>query len=1493
VPSASVPASPSSGRPSTKVAGSANRPAGAQMVRRKGGDSSVGAKDDADVEKHNDKTDLLRVVHGRASRLRGTARRLPPSQTVIDELGRELGLTNVDEHGHYSAGDVQRELTRLADDFDRSADVLAGKKRNQRAVETLYADAQRHWSSVQRIIVGKRIIAARVGSEREGAEAFELVTMDVDDRASRLAALLTTKSNTTGADRFRSLMPLLAGGEAAKLKARYKLLRQGTDLEADIVRTYRKQPLRVEYLKEVLANGAPSVAGRTALKLGLLYSRWTPADLKDKDRLRALARQAPNDFRWLVEGDDSTELKKQVLRKLAGTGFLGELKSYLNVVLSGQGDDVGGSRYEKSSDPQVNYLFSLIFNLEQRTIWTDEFRGQTVFHDRRNLAKFSMATKGLKDALLHWVGSIADDRARAAFVAAGVAQFRMDDEPPESADKRLVAEYRAFWRQVVIGEAMTNDKAEFVIRIANGRGKGTTHDPRNLLDELDATMTFHHADKNVLKRRMARSDMKHYVMRLLSASGDDGSDPVMAIIEKYNPSGFKRLQKQPDDTRRRQAFGKAFVAFEPVLERANLTDDQRIQIKQFLLEGGTEDDTGNDLGVYLKLKKKARDQHPESHSTDRMIELLAMVTPRSKQAELIRNDPEITRYVQHAMDIMHLTGPKRKIWERLQTTNARSESSAGYWAARLAATHHHDHDGNRGLEIAWEAQQAGADPARVGRKLQRDFPEAHRVMAERGSRFKVLSPIGKRLDNRGERSAYKVLHDWLQDGERITADDLFHAARAMTKLGVSSEDTEFALNAITAENVFEYVHAPSLEKLKSAADRRFAARLDIQEQRLALSGQQDDPKAAAKTEARIAALELEVVGLTERIRMHDLEISSTLVKRMGKVYRAGALGAAKRRIYGLMGVALAADTDDDVDTPDEVQSLKLSQAELGFKGGQMKAKSEVLEQRSIESGATWDHRTTIGAQTSESLAIMLTRLRTAEDAVMKASGGQDHRGGTARADRETKLRALQKAQADVDQFQLDFKAAQDRLNKQTVKIVTTLLSIAITVAGLVTGLGAALGFVQLMWAVGASLLQSAVKLALEAGLGREGEHSKAEAAKDTLVQLFGDVLAATVAAELTLAIDLSGVGIHTGTAADQIFGKPALAFAKSQVSKAVGAVAPGIEHELFGKHPIQGLMPAIRQGLVDKVKSLPVEFVTTYLQGVVTESFRLGGKEILGDLAWAPSGGLASNKYVVTNDDESLDTSAVTTAQHQLFGRNLGDTSGNWMQGSAADWFNSWGIFVGSPTSDVGADTTLLAPGGGDWDGKKFGSYLGASLKTVFYEELVVARMKAKVGTASETLVLGALGVQGKEYSGAYEIDHDDHTEQTDVRSGPAELDVMGHLEAGTVPDVQVDPTSTADRLLADVYRDWGLRVGGNTESDILAALAKLGQPQAGRATALFMADRHDLMKRIVELNDLVNEELKRQAAADASAKPKQRRSGKRAKSRSKRGSSSTTSVDT
>ena len=395
------------------------------------------------------------------------------------------------------------------------------------------------------------------------------------------------------------------------------------------------------------------------------------------------------------------------------------------------------------------------------------------------------------------------------------------------------------------------------------------------------------------------------------------------------------------------------------------------------------------------------------------------------------------------------------------TTETYDKQKLGYWANMLALQYVSErtrHDRNRFLEIAFKAQQDQVDGKELANELFKIDGTAYRVMT---------TPLPHHTA--GENKAVETLKNFF-NGDKIKVEELMEASaghEGMEKFTSDEDALKFAFDDLLDDELLTQWVGESMKKLKDLSGKHF----------------QDKLNSTSGTNTG------EIVNFPIKLDPDKEALLHKVAKSENKVFEI------KRKIFEKVGKAFIADKTE------EIQRLNLPSLEKLEIGMRILAENNIKGFKQTQTGAHWHFWNAAGMVASGMEGNMLNALWKEQPVSADTHGNPE-----ASKDKEERLQDIGELIRKGDEATIQWRDTQDKLNKQVIKIVTTIINSIVAVAGVATGQLYAPIVVKIVWAVIHKAVVRSVEEVMQHALGREGEQDPREFIKDLSIKTLTSIL---------------------------------------------------------------------------------------------------------------------------------------------------------------------------------------------------------------------------------------------------------------------------------------------------------------------------------------------------------------------------------------------------
>lgn len=520
------------------------------------------------------------------------------------------------------------------------------------------------------------------------------------------------------------------------------------------------------------------------------------------------------------------------------------------------------------------------------------------------------------------------------------------------------------------------------------------------------------------------------------------------------------------------------------------------------------------------------------------------------QEELQKDSTKKYKDDKKAYEAKYMPDKKDKILPL--SDKAYGDKKKDYWAAVLVIQYGRErmrHDRNRFLELAFKAQQDEVKGKALAEKVKEMNPKAYRVMTSTFTGTTV-----------GEDRAVATLKSFFEKDKKITVEDLLRASAGKAgseKFSSDKDAFKFAFEELTDDELLTIWVGDSIRILREKANKRFTSNLNT-------SGDNADKQSQNIKETR------EIIN-TPVVMNPELE---QLLHKVAK--NENAVFEAKRKMFEKIGKAFLDNKTE------EIYKLKLHKLEKQEIGMRILAENNIKAYKQTQTGAQWHFMNAAGMAASGAETNLL-------NALWREKPGAENDYGAKEESLKNIRELLKKAEISTDHW----RDTQDRLNKQVIDIVVSILKFVAGATALGTGQIHALLWQKIVWAVIQKAVELTVEEVLKRALGREGEQDWREFVQKSVMKTATAVIDTTMAhyvkdlvkisLDNIIENELHGAGGFTGPEQKQEMAgqikdsadfrtistavKAGFAVSKKEISTTIGMASDLIVKGIFEKNP--------------------------------------------------------------------------------------------------------------------------------------------------------------------------------------------------------------------------------------------------------------------------------------------------------------------------------------
>lgn len=1160
----------------------------------------------------------------------------------------------------------------------------------------------------QNITGTKTLFDETAGTKKSSELAKDVRDATIDDRAIRLAELLQRGKADNNDKTFGAVMKWLADNAFNELEDKYiaateHLFKKKSNLISDIFSVFRSGSLRSRYLLDKLKEKESPYA-KLAFALGLMGKTWrnSLAIIGGVDTHIDSTVERDDAMSLIISGYTSDQINEILQTTKDNSTFEGAIKEYLEI-----------------KHPNMRKQISAHMNLKKAKEGDDKAAVNTANDDYlcsmiHRLRKEGTLGKKLDknkllDGISTWLKNATDEERKA-----------MLDE-----DSNFMKKLRDMSGWFSLSGIDNGDLAYIREKLSAPQNPPEGKETNAIFDQLKA-LSVKQATKNALSRWAQDKDMGQQFKDILFDSSV--KNPQKAIVANFSTDAElkrweeieKELQNDPVnkealEAERTEIFGRAHLGLQGLMDKADVHHDIQKEINETIKSNGVKG------AVYQEIVRLAKSGFTVNFGTDVLMHLNKL-EPDSPEFAAIAADKDLIKVLQ-ARTLGNL-GIKSNIrqWELIvaelnlkkpysDTTlndEAREEASSDnfkrkhrknrgklltpsdikkqnedlkeqkkdpkFWAARLAYEYKKgffSRDEHSLLQTIFEAQKAGNTLEDVLDALKTLDQDAYDYIMEK------------------DKHACRIIRNNIQGNKPIKAVDVLLDSRKSVTLKRQVDESE----------VVELVDLMSVEDLlKEAFD--FESMKQWVEEKKALIGEIEELKGEENKEVRNAK-QTALDKLNDKIKRFD--ISPMFLETIDRVLPSHKAIEIKKKIRFKVGEELMADGDND--------SKKLfidlggfSPADVKLIGADIKAISNIEVQKQSETGLQWSSQSSRMLQRDIEAANYLTKGWERNERIQPLEGFLTDQ--ELEQEKETLITSLQDAEGKLQEAQKKFEERKKEYDAKLTGAIAALTSAIVFTLSMASGVGAAVGVVQLVWALASTAMTTTVNNALKIVTGGDRTGTSLERAEDFFFEALADQAGAVtglIGANLAFALDVKALGTFSqGLGPD---GKPLLSNWNNILRTPFLKTAKGVLTSTFndiGSNFVKNLTDEKKSVLSDpiggfkdwgmgQINSLPRKYLKSLLMTTAATGVGALAKELDWGFLKFHNPDAAGNQYKADGSNfQSSDARNATT----LFGN---DTS------SFSNWFNSWGMFDASPK--FGGSKT--------WDS---GEGAGSGLTAIFTE---------------------------------------------------------------------------------------------------------------------------------------------------------------------------------
>jgi hypothetical protein len=1136
----------------------------------------------------------------------------------------------------------------------------------------------------QNITGTKTLFNETAGTQKSSEQAKDVRDATIDDRAIRLAGLLKRGKASDDDKTFGAVMKWLADNIFDELEDKYiaatnHLFQKKSNLISDIFSVFKSGSLRTRYLLDKLKKQESPYA-KLAFSLGLMGKTWRDnlAVIGGVDTHIDSTAEREDAMSLIISGYTADQIDEILRTTKDNSTFEGAIKIYLEIKHPNMRKQIRAhmdlKKAKEGKDPTVinqandTYLCSMINRLRKEG----------------RLGK-KLDKNKLLDSISTWLKTATDKERKA-----------MLDE-----DSNFMKTLRSMSGWFSFSGIDDGDLAYIKEKISAPQNLPEGKETNAVFDQLKA-LSAKQSTKNALSRWAQDKDMGQQFKDILFDSSV--KNPQKAVIANFcNDAELKRweaiekeLQGNPDnkealEVERTEIFGRAHMGLQSLMDKADVHHDVQKEINETIKSNGVKG------AVYQKIVRLAKSGFTVNFGTDVLLHLNKL-KPGSPEFAAIAADEDLIKVLQAKtlgtlgiksnmmqweliVAELNLKKPysdttlKKEDREKASTDNFKrkhrknraklltpteikdqneklkeQKKEPKFWAARLAYEYKKgffSRDEHTLLQTTFEAQKAG-------NKLE-DVLDA----------LKVLDQDAYDYIMEKDKHACRIIRDNIQGNKPIKAVDVLIDSRKSVTLKRQVDEKE-VLKLVDLMSVDDLLkEAFDFDTMKQWVEEKKVLIAEIE----SLTEEKDQEVRQAKQKA--------LDKLNGKIKRFD--ISPKFLEKIDQVLPSHKAIEVKKKIRFKVGEELMNDKEND--------SKKLftelggfSPADIKLIGADIKAISNLEFQKQSETGLQWSSQSSRMLQRDIAAADYLTKGWERNERLVPLQGFLTDQ--ELEQEKELLITGLKDAEGKLQEAQEKFEERKKEYDAKLIKAIAALTSAVIFTLSMASGVGAAVGVVQLVWAVASTAMQTSISTALKTVTGGDRSGTVLEQAEDSFFTALADQAGAVtglIGANLAFALDVKALGTFSqGLGSD---GKPMLSNWENILRTPFLKTAKGVLTSTFndiGSNFVKNLTDEKQSILsdpiggfkdwgVNQIQSLPRKYLKSLLMTTATTGVGALAKELDWDFLKFHNPDAAGNQY--KGDGSNFESSDVRNAA-TLFGN---DTE------SFSKWYNSWGMFDASP----------------------------------------------------------------------------------------------------------------------------------------------------------------------------------------------------------------------
>jgi hypothetical protein len=1133
----------------------------------------------------------------------------------------------------------------------------------------------------QNITGTKTLFDETAGTQKSSEQAKDVRDASIDDRAIRLAELLQRGKADNNDKTFGAVMKWLADNVFNELEDKYiaatkHLFGKKSNLISDIFSVFKAGSLRARYLLDKLKEQESPYA-KLAFSLGLMGQTWRDslAIIGGVDTHIDSTVERDDAMSLIISGYTSDQINTILETTKDNSTFEGAIKEYLEIKHPNMRKQIKAHMDLKKAKDGGNKAAINTANDDYLCSMIHRLRKEGRFGKKLDKNK-------LLDGISTWLKGASDEERKA-----------MLDE-----DSKFMRELRDMSGWLSISGIDDGDLAYIREKLSAPQNIPEGKETNAIFDQLKA-LSAKQAKKNALSRWAQDKDMGQQFKDILFDSSV--KDPQKAIVANFSTDAeLKRweeieveLQNNPVDkealeAERTEIFGRAHLGLQGLMDKADVHHDIQKEINETIKSNGVKG------AVYQEIVRLAKSGFTINFGTDVLMHLNKL-EPDSPEFAAIAADKDLIKVLQaRTLGNLGIQSNIRQ-WELIvaelnlkkpysDTTLSdedREEASSDnfkrkhrknrgklltptdikeqneqleeqkkdpkFWAARLAYEYkkgYFSRDEHTLLQTIFEAQKAGNTLEDVLDALKTLDQDAYDYIMEKN------------------KHACRVIRNNIQGNKPIKAIDVL----------IDSRESVTLKRQVDKSEVVELVNLMSVEDLLKEAFDFDTMKQWVEEKKVLIEeieGEENEDVRNAKQKA--------LDKLNGKIKRFD--ISPMFLETIDRVLPSHKAVDIKKQIRFKVGEELMADGEND--------SKKLfidlggfSSADVQLIGADIKAISNIEVQKQSETGLQWSSQSSRMLQRDIAAADYLTKGWERNERLQPLEGFLTDQ--ELEQEKDLLITSLKDAEGKLQEAQKKFEERKKEYDAKLTGAIAALTSAIIFTLSMASGVGAAVGVVQLVWALASTAMTTTINTALKTITSGDRSGTTLEQAEDFFFQALADQAGAVtglIGANLAFALDVKALGTFSqGMGPD---GKPMLTNWENILRTPFLKTAKGVLTSTFndiGSNFVKNLtdekdsvlsdpIGGFKDWGINQINSLPRKYLKSLLMTTAATGVGALAKELDWGFLKFHNPDAAGNQY--KGDGSDFQSGDARNAA-ELFGKD---------NESFSKWYNSWGMFDASP----------------------------------------------------------------------------------------------------------------------------------------------------------------------------------------------------------------------